>query len=277
MKKWACILCFLSPILTWAQTSLEIDFQSDWSAWRVEREKGLIGWRNLTGLYWLEPGEQRYGFGQSMDHVFPNHREPAPEHLGTWILANDMVLQKTSLGVDTLYFQGKSTPSRWTSWEWFVIRRGDRWAVRARDTQHPILSSPVQIPTYPALTSWRIKGQWKPSKKKLTILDITGQVSQQPSAGTITFQVQGKNYQLDALGSPEELFFLVGDLSNRDETYGGGRYLYSQVESDGTVWLDFNRLINPPCAFTPFATCPLPPKENQLRVALRAGEKRVHD
>lgn len=265
------LLCF--TFSTFAQST----FETDWNVWRKNREQGLVSWRNLTGLYWLENGRQTFGFSRDAAHVFPSHRQPAPDILGNWILANDVVLQQTEKGLDTLYQQGKSTMYRWESWEWFVIRRGDRWAIRARDTQHPDLIKPVEIPHFAVQPSWKIAGTWKPSQKKLTIVDITGQISQQPSAGTVTFQIEGKKYKLEALGSTTELFFVIGDLTNQNETYGGGRYLYSRVEPDGVVWLDFNRLTNPPCAFTPFATCPLPPKENKIKVALSAGEKRVHD
>lgn len=275
MKKYILLFCCVALHgISLAQSS----FQSEWEAWRGKREQGLTDWRNLAGLFWLEEGVQSFGFSSQADHVFPTHRSPTPSVLGFWVLKGDIVLQSTSQSIDTLYSGGKSKIQKWGSWEWFVIRRGDKWAIRVRDKEHPELEKPLELPHYPVDANAKVKGTWKPSAKKLTILDITGQVSQQPSAGTVTFTWKGKKYPLETLGTTQELFFLVADQTNATDTYGGGRYLYSRVESDNqTVWLDFNRLYNPPCAFTPFATCPLPPKENILKTAIQAGEKRVPD
>lgn len=107
-------------------------------------------------------------------------------------------------------------------------------------------------------------------------MDVTGQTSQQPLLGTLVFRLHGRTHRLDAVGEgTNKLFILFADETNVTQTYGSGRFLYADLPgADGLTTVDFNQSINPPCAFTPFATCPLPPKQNRLAVAVRAGEKR---
>jgi uncharacterized protein (DUF1684 family) len=118
-----------------------------------------------------------------------------------------------------------------------------------------------------------------PSERKISIPNVLGEVEEMSSPGTAVFTVAGKEYRLTPVVEPggDQLFLLFGDLTNRDETYGAGRFLEVDMPKDGKVVLDFNRAYNPPCAFTPFATCPLPPPQNRLKVRVEAGEKRYGD
>ena len=135
------------------------------------------------------------------------------------------------------------------------------------------------IDTYPASTDWRIKARFVPTAgKKITIIDITGRSYEQDSPGQLVFTIRGKEYSLDATGTKEHLSFVFADASNKHETYGGGRFLEADGPgTDGYTYIDFNKAYNPPCAFSPYATCPTPPKQNRLAVAVTAGEKRYGD
>lgn len=161
------------------------------------------------------------------------------------------------------------------SLRWFVIQRGTKYAIRLRDLENPILKEFRGIETFPIDEKWKIKAQFVPTVgKKIKILDITGRVFEEESPGKLVFEINGETYSLEATGSKEHLFVVFGDATNNLDTYGGGRFLEVDAPlEDGTIYLDFNKAYNPPCAFTPYATCPLPTKENKLKVAISAGEQ----
>ena len=158
---------------------------------------------------------------------------------------------------------------------WFVIKRGERYAIRLRDLESPFLKEFHGIETFIVDSKWKLKAKFVPTAgKKIAILDITGQTSQQDSPGVLVFTIAGKEYKLDALTEGEEFFIIFGDKTNKKETYGAGRFVYAtKPDAEGYTFLDFNKAYNPPCAFTPYATCPLPPKQNLLPIEIKAGEK----
>jgi uncharacterized protein (DUF1684 family) len=163
-----------------------------------------------------------------------------------------------------------------------VIERGERLALRVKDSASPALQAFHGLDEYPIDPRWRIVGRFEPydPPRTLPIPTVLGTSEPMPSPGRVLFTVDGTSYALDAVLEPgeEELFLIFGDATNRDESYGGGRFLYAPPPApDGTVVLDFNRAYNPPCAFTPYATCPLPPAQNELAVRIEAGEKRYGD
>jgi uncharacterized protein (DUF1684 family) len=123
-----------------------------------------------------------------------------------------------------------------------------------------------------------VVARWEPSNPptEIAVPNVLGEVERSPSPGTAVFTIGGKEYRLTPVleGDSPELFFIFGDETNRTETYGAGRFLYAEPAKDGKVILDFNRAYNPPCAFSAFATCPLPPKPNRLALRVDAGEKR---
>jgi uncharacterized protein (DUF1684 family) len=161
------------------------------------------------------------------------------------------------------------------SLKWFIIKRGQKYAIRLRDLKSPYLEELSSIDNFDINPKWKIKARFEKTEgKKIPILDVTGQTNQQDSPGKLVFNIKRKTYSLDALAEGDELFIIFGDKTNKVSTYGGGRYIYtSQPDKDGFVWIDFNKAYNPPCAFTPFATCPLPPQQNILKVKIEAGEK----
>ncbi len=269
-----------------------------WHRQRVESLKSENGWLNLAGLFWLKEGQNTVGADPGNDLTFPSDKAPAK--LGVIRLnkgvvqfeaAPEVVVQTDGqplLG-DKIVFSptlAKPVTLAHGSLRWFVIKRGNRYAVRLRDLESPLLREFSGIDRFPIDDSYRVKARLeRPTEPRtIPILDVTGQTSQQPLAGTLVFELGGKTYRLDAVGEgSDKLFILFGDGTNTHETYGSGRFLYadkptqSDASGNGLTTLDFNQSINPPCAFTPFATCPLPPKQNRLTVRIPAGEKRYGD
>ena len=248
--------------------------QEGYSGFYAKREASLkseTGWLNLAGLFWLKEGDNTIGGAESNDFVFPH----AEASLGKVILQNNQVLYNNQVIFTT---EGKATVVSHQSLRWFIIKRGDKYAIRLRDLEGEYLKAFHGIDHFPADAKWKVNAKFIPTVgKKVTIIDITGRSYQEESPGLLEFQVDGKTYRLEAgPGETQEDFFVVfGDATNKTTTYGGGRFLDTKgFNPDGTVTLDFNKAYNPPCAFTEFATCPLPPPQNRLSIAIPAGEKK---
>ena len=260
-----------------------------WQAERINRLTSKTGWLTLCGLYWLKEGENTFGSGQSNSIKFPAGK--APDHIGSVFLENNRIITKIAHGLavyhaDSLVreiemqpdISGRPTTLRLDSLSWFIIKRGERVAIRLRDTENDRLREFEGINRFPVDSIWRITARLAPYKpaKIIDVPDIIGMVSQSNSPGALVFEIGGKSYRLDPLGEPgdKKLFLIFADQTNGSETYGAGRFLsVDWPGSDGLTVIDFNKAYNPPCAFTPYATCPLPPAQNVLTVAVTAGEK----
>jgi uncharacterized protein (DUF1684 family) len=267
------------------------EYRKEIEAFRKERNAGLKkedGWLTLVGLFWLKPGENRVGSDPGNAVILPEGKAPAK--VGVMTRDGDKVRLTAQPGVALtangkeispgMEIQadatGKPTVLELGSLNFFVIKRGDRLGVRIKDKQSPLRASFQGLDNFPIRPEWRIVARFEPYKdKKISIANIVGLVEDNPSPGAVVFDWQGKTYRIDALeGSPEGGLFLVfGDKTNGKETYGAGRFLDTDPPKDGKVVVDFNTAYNPPCAFTAFATCPLPPAQNKLAVAVEAGEK----
>jgi uncharacterized protein (DUF1684 family) len=160
----------------------------------------------------------------------------------------------------------------------FVIKRGDRMGIRAKDSASPALKNFEGMSYFPINSAMRFEARLIPDVKKIPILNILGQTEEEESPGLVEFTHEGNTYTLRPIyeegASGKTLYFLFKDLTNKTQTYPAGRMLNVPLPVDGKVDLDFNRSYNPPCTFTPYATCPLPPKENHLPFAVNAGELR---
>lgn len=256
--------------------------------WQQEKEATLRaddGWLTLAGLFWLHEGKNIFGSDSGNPIVLP---APAPAHLG------DLVLQSGKITIEpatdpALLLNGKPAHRAevkvedkpdvfsYRSLSFFIIHRGDRYGVRVRDKDNPARTHFAGMKFYPISPQYRVEAAWVPSDppRKITIPTILGTTVEMPSPGTLEFSLQGKKYQLvPVLESPDskELFIIFADQTNQHGTYGSGRFLYTDLPNNGKVLLDFNKAENPPCAVTSYATCPLPPKENKLAVAIMAGE-----
>lgn len=276
---------------SWQQESSTTNYADEihqWYSERIESLKKEDGWLNLAGLFWLSEGKNSVGADEHNQIIFPKGK--AADRLGVFVLENgrvrfmaDPTATVTAGGVritDSLIFseeQKKPVVLAHGSLRWFIIKRGNKYGVRLRDLEHPAVKSFTGVARYDIDPRWRIRARVEPfsDTHKIAITDVLGQVSYQHSPGTLVFDWQGKNYRLDAVESGDKLFILFADETNKKQTYAAGRFLYAdKPDSTGHTILDFNKAINPPCAFTEFATCPLPPPQNRLAIAIKAGEKR---
>lgn len=273
-------------------------YRQEIEKWRQERIDGLKkedGWLTLVGLYWLKRGANRFGSDPGLPVILPKGKAPA--FAGNLALQQDPDPKKTTV---TLTVQpgvpltadgkpvtgplalkadasGKPTLLRLGSLEFYLIQRQEKMGVRIKDKQSPLRASFKGLDNYPIQPRWRVVARFEPYKdKKIAIANIVGQVSQEISPGAVVFDWKGKTYRIDALQGGEDgsLFLVFGDQTNGKETYGAGRFLDTGPPKDGKVVVDFNTAYNPPCAFTAFATCPLPPAENKLALKVEAGEKK---
>lgn len=260
----------------------------EWKQQRLERLKSENGWLNLVGLYWLEEGQNPFGSNEANDIVFP---EKAPGFIGTIILykgnisvqinkdvdvyINDSLLKEhevyTDMDENTTYF--KSGDLRW-----YIIKRGDRYGIRLRDIESLLVSKINELPSFPIDTKWRIKAKFEQfeTPKEIAIPNVLGDTEFEKCYGLLKFKIDGNEYSLMPLGDGvnSDFFVIFADETSAEETYGAGRFLsVEKPNKKGITYIDFNKATNPPCAFTDFATCPLPPKENILPVKIMAGEK----
>ena len=292
MKKnqtqFSILFLFVSIILfSFSSETDDSDYEKEIKSWHKNRVEGLKnenGWLNLAGLFWLEEGRNSFGGNTENKIIFPKNRSKA--FLGDIILSKGEVFVETKADAEVfnenekieklkLFPNDKSIILKHNSLRWFVIKRGERFAIRLRDLESPFLKEFHDIETYKIDPKWKLKAKFIQTEgKKIAILDITGQTSQQDSPGVLVFTILGKEYKLDALAEGEEFFIIFGDKTNKKETYGAGRFVYAaKPDANGFTYLDFNKAYNPPCAFTPYATCPLPPKQNLLPIEIKAGEK----
>lgn len=243
-------------------------------------------WLPLAGLFWLKPGTNTFGSDGSNAIVFPK----GPAHAGEFDLnAKEVTLKllpETAASIDgkrvTSATLDPDTSKRPTQVEMGTLRfqaivRGERVGIRLKDTASPNIGNFKGMQFFPLDMNYRVTAVWTPGdgKRTIEIPNVLGDVSSQPVPGWVTFQLQGQELKLTALsGDPKTgLFFVFTDPTAKNDTYPGGRFLDTGPVTNGTVLLDFNRAYNPPCAVTPYATCPLAPKENRLATPIPAGEK----
>lgn len=269
-----------------ATSSFSQDLE-DWHQQRIRSLKAPNGWLNLTGLFWLKPGKNSFGSDPAADIRYADSSFPA--QAGTFELTGEQVTWTTGPGVsvtaqDLPYANGiifkpgnnNSVQLAAGHFRWNIIKRENRYGVSFRDLQSPALLAFKDIDRFAADTAWRLTAHLETNNgKSIFITNILGQTSAQQSPGKLVFTWQGKKYTLDAIDEGrDELFIVFGDETSGNETYTSGRFLYAKKpDAAGNTVLDFNRAINPPCAFTPYATCPLPPPQNILPFPVQAGEK----
>jgi len=248
-------------------------------------------WLVLAGLFWLKPGPNTFGSASDNTIVLPS----GPAHAGVFQLQGDEVsveLQKgvnAKIGGESLTqgklqadVTGKPTVIEMGSLRMHLIQRGQRLGIRVKDLNSEAARNYAGPIFFPIDMTYRVTGTFVASdgKKTVDVPNVLGDVTPTPIAGEVHFTLNGQDLTLTALSgdSAKGLSFVMGDLSGKTDTYPGGRFLDTDPVVDGKVVLDFNRAYNPPCAVTPYATCPLAPKENRLPVAVAAGEKydRMH-
>ena len=254
-------------------------------AWRRERYRRLhlnTGWLTLAGLEWLRPGVNRVGSDPEADAVLP----AGPPLAGTVTLTDDVIVADGSFThegapADGLRLQTdlevEPTMLQLGSLRLCAIERGGRYALRIWNTDSALRREFEGIPHWPVDPAWRLTARLEATPgRTVRVPDVIGTIDDLESSGDLLFEAGGGTHRLQALegGDAGELWLVFGDATNGEETYGGGRFLYTAApDADGTVELDFNRAYNPPCVFSPYATCPLPWPPNRLPIRIEAGER----
>ncbi len=259
----------------------------EWREGRLDRLMAETGFLNLAGLFWLRDGSSSFGSSEDSKLVFP---ASAPAAMGEFVRVDGGIEMRVAEGVDVrvdgapvseVFMADDTTEAPVTashgSLAWVVIQRAGRYAVRLRDFENPALSDFPPLPYYDIDPAYRVTGTLKPydEPKVMQVNTVIEGLGWEPkSPGLVEFVIDGNTYALEAYESGERLFFVFGDLTNRNVTYPAGRFLYAEKPGDdGTTVLDFNESYSPPCAFNDFSTCPVASPSNRLPVALPVGEK----
>ncbi len=277
MLGWLLALAALGPVVSAHSSNVPAAYSDSIRQWQRQRDAVLRSdesWLTLAGLFWLKPGENTIGSADSNDFVLP--KGSAPAHAGRLRLEGDRV---TFTGTDgnarvLSYDEQKPDVVQAGSVSFFVIKRGDRLGVRAKDSASPVRKNFKGLTYFPINPEFRFEATFVPDPKKTPILNVLGQTDMEESPGRVEFTYKGKACSLRPIYEGRTLFFLFKDPTNKTQTYPAGRMLNTALPEKGKVDLDFNKSYNPPCTFTPYATCPLPPKENTLPMAVEAGEMR---
>lgn len=281
------------------------EWQKEITAWRAEHALELQkpdGWLALAGLEWLEPGDNSFGSAKDNKIHLPSG---GPAHLGVLHLDGETVTLHPPAGgfpagflidgkpvqAQTLHTDpdhDKNNPHLTiATLNMYVIHRGGRFALRIKDAKSAALTGFHALKWYAPNQSYRVTARWTPytPQKTFTIATLIGTSYPAQIPGTAEFTLHGRMFRLDPIledPAVPKLFFVLRDTTSHTKTYGACRFLYTGLpdrglDKPGKLVLDFNRLENPPCAYTPYATCPLPPKQNRLPIALPVGEQRYHE
>lgn len=273
-----------------ATAAEESGFRAAHARWRAERAARLTrpdGWLTLIGLHFLKDGANSVGTAADNDVVLA----AGPARLGVMCVeAGGRVTLEAAAGAGVridgaeaasaeLRWRAPAVPSRVTvgSVTVLVIQRGGKMALRVKDSEAARRRAFAGLDYFAADPSWRVEAHWVRFEKPrpLPVANVLGQVADEMVAGKAVFTREGRTFELLGFdeGPEAPVFFVIADATSGRETYGGGRHLYAARPVGDVIVLDFNRAENPPCAFTPFSTCPVPPKENRLPIAVTAGEK----
>lgn len=255
---------------------------------RVERLKEPLGWMRLAGMYWLDEGSQSFGGSVENDIQFPEQYVPPKagyfQFDGTTVtmkVYNDVEISVNGEYVNEAVLHSDETTGLFAvhgSLHWTIIQREDLTGIRLYNTENELIDRFTGFDRFPTDSKYYVYARMVPHAEPTTIpvINVLGQTSQVNSPGRLHFHIDGQPFSLIALEGGERMFIIVGDETNRTETFQGGRYLYVDYPAEGTdiTRIDLNLLYNPPCAFNPYTTCQFPPRENILPIRLEAGEKR---
>lgn len=266
-----------------------LDEVERWHAARIERLAAPNGWLSLVGLEWLNPGANTLGSASGNDIVVAK----APAHLGTITWRDDGTLElvldpAAAASVDgervaraVLRDDRDSAPSivAFDTVNFIVLDRSGRKGLRIRDNAAPTRSGFRGIERYPVDPAWRIVADWIPHDPpfQLATSTVIGTIESYPAPGSAVFRRDGELitlYPVLEVPGDTQLFLMFADLTSGAETHGAARFLYADLPQGDKIVLDFNLAYNPPCAFTPYATCPLAPPENRMALRVTAGEKK---
>jgi uncharacterized protein (DUF1684 family) len=263
----------LFGLLSSVMLAAAVNWQTEVAQWKQARETSLRkNWLPVAGLFWLHEGANPFGRGPGNEIILPD----GPARAGSFELHGGKV---------SVTMNGASRPLAHDSGDvvpvgrlsLFVIQRGDKIGIRLKDAESKYVREFHGLEYFPLNERYRVTARWVAEPRKIPILNVLGQTEPSECPGYAVFHLDGREFRLYPIieePGAKQLFYIFRDQTAGKETYGAGRFLYSDFPKDGTVILDFNRAYNPPCAFTEYATCPLPPKENRLPIRIEAGEKK---
>ena len=262
------------------------DYEAEIEAWRIERETNLAaddGWLTVSALFFLREGNTTFGSSPRNDLVIPH----LPAEAGVLALEDGRVTVRAHAGgtltIDDVEVEGAQlypSEKRVTvaagPISFWVHLSGERLAIRARDTEAELRRSFTGLEWFPVDERYRVRGRFTPHGEPVTVktMNILGDVETYTSSGYVTLTVEGREVRMLPVNSGRRLWFIMRDQTSGEETYGAARFLYADApDEDGWTTVDFNKAYNPPCAFNPHTTCPLPPPDNRLDMRIEAGEK----
>jgi len=261
---------------------------ADWRAERLASLTSATGWLTPVALYWLKVGKN--SFGRASDRAFSVDDAALAADTGVFVLSNGRVRYvahasnvMTHLGNPVrsleLLSDASDNPTELIagSLHFMLIERAGHLGIRVRDSVSPNRLQFKGLQYFPVRDDWHMQAHFEPyvPEHRIPIVNILGMTEQMTSPGAIVFEREGRSWRLDAiLEAPGErqLFVMFSDATSGKQTYGAGRFLYVGLPSGDRIEVDFNEAFNPPCAFTDFATCPLPPDQNRLALGIDAGE-----
>ena len=272
--------------VTWSQKMSYKDSVNNWYRQRITDLKAPDGWVNLSGLYWLEKGSQSMGSAKD-NTIIVNHLD-MPQLAGNFYVTDQEVKWIThpasrvylnNQRIDSLIVYSVITHQAPQlaigSLRFNIIQRGDKIGIRLRDLNAPTLQSFKAPERFPVNPNWKIKASFVANQSgTIAIQNVLGQVNREASPGQLVFNYGTATYRLDVLREGNQWFVLFADATSGKTTYPTGRFLYVPMSvGNDPIYIDFNLAFNPPCAFTDYATCPIPPPQNRLPFAVTAGEK----
>ena len=268
-------------------------YNSEVTKWRTNHEtelKSENSWFSLAGLFWLRDGVNTIGKGTNFDIQLTDNFKG--EKFGEINFKNGVATLKVENGVEAISDgkqiseivlvsdeNQKQTVVQTGSQTFYVIKRETKFGIRLKDKNSPNRLNFKGLHWFPIVAKYKVVATFEPfdKPKEVLIPNTIGSGYKMKSEGVLKFQLLGKNYSLEPVEENGRYFIIFRDLTSKKETYGVGRFLYAEKSKDNKVILDFNKAENPPCAYTTFATCPIPPPQNRLQLAIKAGEKRYHD
>jgi uncharacterized protein (DUF1684 family) len=264
-------------------------WQQDLEQWKTERVTGLTqahGWLSLIGMEWFKKGKNSIGSADDNDIVLPH----GLAHIGTFNYdgkkitfsaeegANIKVNEKSFTGTLKVNMDSSGEPSVFTtdSYLFYVIERG-KPALRIKDSSAETLTHFKGLEYFPATEDFRVEAQFNAYQpaKEIEIINVLGLLSKELAVGYLSFNIDNKDFRLDVLDAEDDYYIIFADKTSGRSTYGPGRFLYvPKATAAQKLVIDFNKAYNPPCAFTDYSTCPLPPPQNRIPVYIEAGEKK---
>jgi hypothetical protein len=254
-------------------------------SWRAQRERDLksdTGWLTVAGLAFLKPGPNTVGADRNSDVVLP---PGAPEHAGE-LTREERAVWFTPAAGSGILLNGAPVEARIQlqvrdrlvsgGVSFHLHESGERVGIRIRDVNSPLRRTFKGLRWFPVREAWTIEAQFVPYEQPrvTTVANVLGDYERLTVPGEVVFQAQGQEVRMQAAQSGKRLWLIFSDATAARDTYRI-RFLYADAPSpDGRVTLDFNRAYNPPCAYNPFTTCPVPPPQNRLKVGIPAGERK---